>query len=140
MSRVLALLLLSLAFPACKPTYEDWSRESSDVFQGYLTGDVYTAKAALLKEEKLIAKHEAHGNRGVDFVVVRTVLYSQLCGISAYMGQTNEARMYYQEYLAVSPQNTKTYAELLEGNRKADDMLKPKWRGQKWDSPTNRRQ
>ena len=123
--------MLVISLTACRPTYEDWNRDWNTVFQGYMTGDVHTAKAALLEEEKLIAKHEARGNRGVDFVVVRTVLYSQLCGISAYMEQTNDARLYYQKYLAVSPQNTKTYAELLEGDKKADDILKPKWREQK---------
>ena len=131
MSRVFTFLILVVSLTACRPTYKDWSREDDAVSQGYMTGDVHTAKAALLQEEKLIASHEARGNRGVDFVAARTVLYSHLCGISAYMEQTNDARLYYQKYLEVSPKNVKTYAELLDGNKKGDDLLKPKWREQK---------
>jgi hypothetical protein len=96
-----------------------------------MRGDAQTAKAALLQEEKLIASHEARGNRGVDFVVVRTVLYSQLCGISAYMGQTNEARLYYQKYLQVSPKKDMTFDGLIAADKKGDDLLKPTWREQK---------
>ena len=141
MLRLIPFLIMAVvALAGCRPTYKDWSRDWNAAFQGYMTGDVHTAKAALLEEEKLIAKHEARGNRSVDFVVVRTVLYSQLCGISAYMGQTNDARLYYEKYLAVSPHNTKTYAEVLEGDRKGDEILKPKWREQKWGSPTNQMQ
>ena len=142
MARVITFLILIVVVSGtgCRPTYEDWSRDWKAVFQGYMTGEVHTAKAALLEEEKLIAKHEARGNRGVDFVAVRTVLYSHLCGISAYMGQTNDARLYYEKYLAVSPQNTKTYVEVLEGDRKADELLKPKWREEKSGSPTNQMQ
>jgi len=131
MKRLLSFLVLSFLLAGCRPTYKDWSQDWNRVFQGYMTGDVVTAKAALLQEEKLVAEHEARGNRGVDFVVVRTVLYTQLCGISDYMGQTNDARLYYQKYLAVSPKNTKTYAELIAADKKEDDLLKPKWRERK---------
>jgi len=96
-----------------------------------MTGDPQTAKAALLQEETLIASHEARGNRGVDFVAVRTVLYSQLCGITAYMGQTNEARLYYQKYLEVSPKKDMTFDEVIAADKKGDELLKPKWREQK---------
>ena len=64
-----------------------------------MTGDVQTAKAALLEEEKLISKHETHRNRDLDFRATRLVLYGHLCGISDYLGQTNEAKEYHQKYL-----------------------------------------
>jgi hypothetical protein len=131
MTRLLSIFALSFLVAGCRPTYQDWSRDWNEIFQGYLSGDAPTAKAALLQEEKLVAEHQARGNRGVDFVVVRTVLYTQLCGISDYLGQTNDAQSYYQKYLAVSPKNDRTYAELIEADKKGDDLLKPKWREHK---------
>src|SRR6266496_1076275 len=99
MSRALPFLVLSAVLIGCKPTYEDFTKEDSVALQGYMTGDVYRAKAALLEQEKIIAKHEARGNRGVDFRATRLVLYGHLFGICDYMGQTNEARLYYQKYV-----------------------------------------
>jgi hypothetical protein len=126
-----AVLLLPLLVGGCGPTYEDWSHENHAVFQGYMTGDVYTAKAALLEEEKLVAKHEAGGNPSVDFPAVRTVLYTELCGISQHLGQTNEARLYFQKYLESSSNKDMTFDGLLVAAKKGDDLLKPKWREQK---------
>jgi hypothetical protein len=131
MTHLLPIFALTFMVAGCRPTYQDWNRDWERNFQGYLNGDATTAKAALLQEEKLVAEHEARGNRSVDFVVVRTVLYTQLCGISDYLGQTNDAQLYYQKYLAMSSKSNKTYAELIEADKKGDDLLKPKWRAHK---------
>ncbi len=131
MRRFPSLLCFAIFLSACKPSYEEWSRESHAVFQGYMTGEVRTAKAALLEEEKLVAKHEARGNAGVDFRAVRSVLYTELCGICQQMGQTNEAKFYFQKYLETSPTNETTFDGLVAAAKRGDDLLKPKWREQK---------
>ncbi len=95
-----------------------------------MTGDVQTAKIALLQEEKLIARHEARGNRGLDVPATRLVLYGHLCGITDYMGQTNEAQVYYQKYLENLNGRTMTYDEVVARAKKHDELLKPKWREQ----------
>ncbi len=96
-----------------------------------MTGDVHTAKAALLQEEKLIADHEARGNRGLDVRATRRVLYGHLCGITDYLGQTNESQMYYHRYLENLESGTMPYDELVTRAKKHDELLKPKWREQK---------
>jgi hypothetical protein len=131
MQRAVQLLALTILLSGCRPTYEDWSRENHAVFQGYMTGDVHTAKAALLEEEKLVARHSARRNPGVDFQAVRTVLYTELCGISQHMGQTNEAKAYFHKYLENSPKKDMTFDGLLAAAKKGDELLKPKWREQK---------
>ncbi len=131
MPRAPALLFFAILLSGCRPTYEDWSRDNQAVFRGYMTGDVQTAKAALLAEEKLVAKHESRGNVGVDFRAVRTVLYTQLCGVCQHMGQTNEAKFYFQRYRETGATNETSFEGLLAAAKKGDELLKPKWREQK---------
>ncbi len=124
-------LVLAVFLTSCRPNYEDWSREWRPIFQGYIAGDVHTAKAALLEEERLIAKHQARGNRSLNFRTVRLALYGHLCGICDHMGHTSEAKVYFQKYVENLDGRPMTYDELIVRAKKADDMLKPKWREQK---------
>jgi hypothetical protein len=61
---------------------------------------------------------------------VRSVLYTELCGLAAHLGETNEARLYLEKYLENTPQTKMTLEELIEAARKGDERLKPKWREQ----------
>jgi hypothetical protein len=54
--------------------------------------------------------------------------YMQLCGISAYLGQTNEANAYYEKFVAVSGKRELTLHQLIATHEKQDQVLKPKWR------------
>jgi len=117
-----------IALSGCAPTYEDYARENDVAFQGYMTGNVHTAKAALLQQEKIIAKHEAKGNRGVDYRATRLILYGHLCGISLHLGQTNEAQKYFVKYAKAKNDKTITFNELIAAAEKHDQMLKPKWK------------
>ena len=121
-------LLLCGLFLGCTPTYKDYARDADRVFQGYLTGDVHMAKAALLAEEKVMAEHEKRGNRGVDFAMSRRVLYMQLCSMSAYMGETNDANAYLRKFVEVSGKTNVTLQDLIAIHEKQDQLLKPKWR------------
>jgi hypothetical protein len=47
------------------------------------------------------------------------------------MGQTNEAKFYFQKYLESSPTNEMTFDGLVAAAKKGDDLLKPRWRKQK---------
>jgi len=51
-ARTFTFLVLSLFLIGCRTTYEDWSRDWNKVFQGYMTGDAKTAKAALFAGRK----------------------------------------------------------------------------------------
>src|SRR5688572_30722023 len=102
MTRASISLLWCVLLLGCTPTYKDYGRDADRVFQGYLTGDVHTAKAALLAEERVVAEHEKRRTRGVDFRTARMINYMQLCSISAYMGQTNDANAFLQKFVEVS--------------------------------------
>ena len=128
MKRLLPCLLFSIFLVGCKPSYQDWKQDWDKIFEGYLTGDAPTAKAALLQEEKLLAEYQAHGNREVDYVEVRTFLYTKLCGVCDYLGQTNDAVKYFTKYSEVSPINDKTYDELVALAKNSDKQYHLKWR------------
>jgi hypothetical protein len=131
MTRLAISSLFFALLLGCTPTYQDYLRDSDRVFRGYLTGDVRTAKAALLAEEKIIADHEARGTRGVDFPMARRMVYMQLSGLSAYMGQTNDANAYLQRFIEVSGKREVTLQHLIVLHEKQNQELKPKWRQQK---------
>ncbi len=132
MFRIISLLVLAILITGRKPTWEDYSKEHDKLFQGYLTGDVATAKAALLEEEKLIAQHEADGNNGFDPKAARRVNYARLCAVNDRVGPTNEARAYFEKFIALKENtNAVTMAELIAAIERSDRETQPKWRQQK---------
>lgn len=132
MFRAISILALATLITGCKPTWKDYTKESDRIFQGYLTGDVATAKAALLAEEKLIAKHETAGNKALDVKAAHRLNYARLCAVNEWMGLTNEARVYFDKSIALKENtNAVTMAELIAAIERSERDTQPKWRQQK---------
>jgi hypothetical protein len=131
MSRTLSILAISVLIFGCKPKWEDYSKEHDRVYVVYLTGDVAAARAALLENEKIIAKHEARGTP-MDGKAARRILYGRLCAISSHMGLTNDALAYFDKFLATKENtNATTMAEVLAAIERSDQEARPLWRQQK---------
>lgn len=128
MTRVISLLALSVFVAGCKPTYKDYDREVTVAFQGFMTGDVHTAKAALLTQENILATHESRGNRSIDYRGARVVLYGNLFGLCDFVGETNEAEVYLQKYNENLDHKLVTYEELASRAEQHHNRLQPKWR------------
>lgn len=131
---VLSCFLLVCVFAGCKPTARDFLIESGRVFQPYVTGDVRAAKVALLAEERVIARFEAARTPGYDFHHAYLCTYGRLCAVHLHLGDTNEARSYFQR--AITHRNSKrsfstgevTMESLVESISQLDVQLNPKWR------------
>ena len=131
--RVVSLLLFGTVI-GCKPTVHDFMVESGRAFAPYVTGDVHTAKAALLAEESVIAKHEAAGTPGNDVHQAYLITYARLCAVHLRLGDTNLAREYFQRAVTHRRLNRTpstgevTMESLMESISKLDAQLNPKWR------------
>jgi hypothetical protein len=132
MFRAVSILVFACVITGCKPTWEDYSKEEDKFVQAYLTGNVATAKAALLEKEKLIARHEAAGNKGLDVKAARLGTYARLCAVNEWMGLTNEARVYFDKVIALKDNtNAVTMSEVIAAIERSDRETQPKWRQQK---------
>jgi hypothetical protein len=137
MRLALSAILLIAVLTACKPTVHDFMLESGQAFQPYVTGDVHVAKAALLAEEKVIAKYEVLRTSGFDFHGAYLITYGRLCALHFHLGDTNQAQDYFQR--AITHRNLKGYAPtgevtmeiLLTSIRDLDATINPKWRQEK---------
>jgi hypothetical protein len=104
----------------------------------YATGDVHAAKAALLAEEKLIAKHAAARTAGFDVHSAYLINYGRQCAVHLKLGDTNQAQEYLQR--AIAHRKLMTYAPTGEINMQVmltsvsniDAIaLNPRWRQEK---------
>jgi hypothetical protein len=127
-------LLYCCMLMGCKPTARDFIVESGRTFEPYGTGDVHVAKAALLAEERVIAKYEAAGTPGYDFHHAYLVTYGRLCAVHLHLGNTNQAREYFERAIAhrsrkrSSPTGEVTMESLLQSISRLDAEINPKWR------------
>jgi hypothetical protein len=126
----LACALLS----ACAPKREQFMEESLAAFQPYITGDLSSAKAALLAEEQVIARFEAAGTRGYDFHHAYLCVYGRLCAVTLAQGETNAAHRYFlQAMVHRNLKNDTTFRgasmdELLSSIERLDTASRPAWR------------
>ena len=128
MFRAFVFLCLSLLLTACgRPSYNDYAREDTPLLHAFMTGNLQTARDALLAQEKLLEKHESLGNRGIDYLGARQVLYGNLCGLCVHLGNTNEAKSYFRKYVANSPNKNISFDELIAAAEKHHRRINPKW-------------
>lgn len=127
-------ILFICVLAGCRPSAKDFMVKSHEAFQPYVTGDIQTAKAALLAEEAVISKYEAAGTRDYDFHGAYVVTYGRLCAVHLHLGDTNQANEYFQRSIAhrklmrSSPTAEVTMETLLQGISKLDAQFNPTWR------------
>jgi len=130
-------MFLIAVLTACKPTVHDFMIESGQAFQPYVTGDVQVAKAALLAEERVIARYEAARTSGFDIHGAYLINYGRQCALHSHLGDTNQAQEYFRR--AIAHRNLKSYAPtgevtmeiLLTSISNLDATINPKWRQEK---------
>ena len=127
-------ILFVCILAGCRPTTREFLKESEQVFQPYVTGDIQAARAALLAEERVITKYEAARTRDYDFHLAYLVTYGRLCAVHLQLGDTNQAREYFQRAIAHRKLMRSTSAGevtmegLLQDISKLDAPFNPKWR------------
>ena len=132
MRHSLLFIAVIVLLTGCKLNWKDFTTESDRAFESYLTGDANAAKSALLEQERIIAKHEAAGNRDVNYRQARLILYARLCAVTSHIGQTNEAQEYFRKAMAHRDlTNAVTMTELIASIERSDRETKPKWRQQR---------